>query len=81
MLTVGMTMAQVDWKMMLSISLVIAIYSLLTSIITDLPEAQKSEGTIWIGNNTVSGIDLDTDVSKLTAKKLIMLHVNKHEDK
>ena len=42
MITVGMTLKEIDWINVLSVSAVAAIYSFLTSIITDLPEVQPA---------------------------------------
>lgn len=42
MITVGMTLSEIDWMNVLSVSAVAAIYSFLTSIITDLPEVQPA---------------------------------------
>lgn len=42
MITVGMTLSEIDWINVLSVSAVAAIYSFLTSVITDLPEVQPA---------------------------------------
>lgn len=42
MITVGMTLTEIDWMNVLSVSAVAAIYSFLTSVITDLPEVQPA---------------------------------------
>lgn len=43
MLTVGMTISEIDWKNLISVSLVAAVYSFLTSVITDLPEVDGNK--------------------------------------
>ena len=44
--TIGTTavISEVDWRMVISASILAGILSILTSIATDLPEAPKSEG-------------------------------------
>lgn len=50
MLTIGMTMSEVDWKTLVSVSIVAMVYSILTSIITGLPET-KSQGEFLINDD------------------------------
>ena len=77
MITVGMTIREVDWISIASVSAVAAIYSLLTSVITDLPEV-GTDGAIKIeANGDVAGIDLDTEV--LAKKGTVKLHVEEIE--
>lgn len=75
MLTVGMTVKEVDWLNILSVSLVAAVYSLLTSIITDLPET-GNDGTVTIlPGGEVGGIDLNVGSEDMTKRGLVMLRV------
>ena len=61
MLTVGMTISQVDWMNLLSVSAVAALYSFLTSVITDLPEI-GNDGTVYIEDGmNIAGINIDID--------------------
>lgn len=77
MLTVGMTLKEVDWKTMLSVAIVAAIYSILTSIITDLPEVTVTDGTIKIDSDEyISGIDMNLDRPDLAKKDYIKLKVD-----
>lgn len=77
MLTVGMTLSEVDWKAMLSVAVVAAIYSLLTSIITDLPEVTATDGVIKIENDEyVSGVDINLDCPDIAQKNFIKLKVD-----
>ena len=75
MITVGMTVKEVDWLNVLSVSLVAAVYSLLTSVITDLPET-GNDGTVTVlPDGDVGDIDLNLDAEDLrvlidTAKRL-----------
>lgn len=43
MMTVGMTMAEIDWPHLISVTIVAGIYSILKSIATGLPEVAKIE--------------------------------------
>lgn len=76
MITVGMTVSEVDWLNVLSVSLVAAVYSLLTSIITDLPEI-GSDGVVNVlpGGN-IDGIDIDLATDDIIKKGLVKLRVN-----
>lgn len=75
MLTVGMTVSEVDWLNILSVSVVAAVYSLLTSIITDLPET-GSDGVVNISpNGDVLGIKVDLDEADLLKTGLVKLKV------
>ena len=78
MLSIGMTVSEVDWLNILSVSAVAAIYSLLTSIVTDLPEA-GSDGVVTIApNGDVSGLSIDSNSEDILKKGLVKLKV--HED-
>lgn len=77
MLTVGMTIRDVDWKTLLSVAVVAALYSLLTSIITDLPEVTVTDGIIKIDSDDyISGIDMNLDCPDLVNKQYIKLKVD-----
>lgn len=77
MLTVGMTLSEVDWKTMLSVAVVAAIYSLLTSIITDLPEVSAADGVIKLDNDEyISGVDLNLDCPDIAQRDFIKLKVD-----
>ena len=82
MLTIGMTASEVDWKLLLSSSLVAAVYSILTSVVTDLPEAKipQPEGTIWLDEETddISSVNIDIDDPDLKDKEVVTLYVGKH---
>ena len=43
MITVGATMDQIQWKIVVSVSLVSGIYSILTSFATKLPEVSEND--------------------------------------
>lgn len=78
MLTVGMTISEVDWLNILSVSVVAAVYSLLTSIITDLPET-GNDGVVNISpNGDVLGIKVDLDEADLLKTGLVKLKVKEN---
>lgn len=78
MITVGMTVKEVDWLNILSVSLVAALYSLLTSVVTDLPELDGAnlDGTLMIDTHdeTVDKYLFNIDQTKLEdlAKKSVI---------
>lgn len=81
MLTVGMTISEVDWLNILSVSVVAAVYSLLTSIITDLPET-GNDGVIHVdAGGDVTGIDIETGTEKFMKTGLVKLLVSEEEKK
>lgn len=68
MLTVGMTVKDVDWMQLVSISVIAGVISILTSFATGLPEA-ATNGEILIDTDTddlsgLLGLQLDSDVTK-----------------
>ncbi len=76
-ITVGATFSSIDWKNMVSVVLVSAIYSILTSIVTGLPESGK-DGTLQIdtsGEKDVYRLDVGS-LESLGKKKSITLLVN-----
>lgn len=76
MLTVGMTISQVDWLNLLSVSAVAALYSLLTSVITDLPELGV-DGTVWLENGmNVAGFDININPEEVAKKNTLKLKVD-----
>ncbi len=78
MLTVGMTISEVDWLNILSVSVVAAVYSLLSSIISDLPET-GNDGVVNISpNGDVLGIKVDLDEADLLKTGLVKLKVKEN---
>ena len=80
MITVGMTVSEVDWLNVLSVSLVAAVYSLLTSIITDLPETGNDGEVHVLPTGEVTGIDIDLSGEDVLKKGLVKLVVNETAD-
>ena len=79
MITVGMTISEIDWLNVLSVSAVAAIYSLLTSVITDLPEV-GSDGVVHVlPNGEVAGIDVNTLPEDAKKKGLVKLLVEEEK--
>lgn len=69
MIAVGMTLTDVDWLNVLSVTVMAMIVSFLTSVVTDLPET-KIDGTATIDN-----IFMETDDSKIKPGDTIRLKV------
>lgn len=74
MITIGMAISDVDWKQLVSITLVAGLYSILTSIVTGLPEA-KTSGEIIINtdaepNSALVGMALDKELTPEVLKKI-----------
>lgn len=66
LITVGVGVFDVDWKMILGITATSMIASLLTSIATDLPET-KIDGIINVSETPIEGLEAgDTVRFKLT---------------
>lgn len=80
LMTIGQMVSDIDWKTVLSVSIVAAVYSFLTSIVTGLPEV-GSDGTVQIeSTGNVSGIDIDLNGEDIIKKKLVKLRVNELEE-
>ncbi len=79
MFTVGVAMTEIDWRHVVSVSLVSAIYSIVTSLAVTIPEG-NSLGTLQIDTTQVDKdrvrLDLDADPTKLTTTKRVTLKVN-----
>lgn len=69
MIAVGMALTDVDWLKVLSVTIMAMIVSVLTSIVTDLPEA-KIDGTA-----TIDSIFMETEDSKIKPGDTIRLKV------
>ncbi len=50
MITLGMSFFDIDWKMVISVAIVSGIYSILTSIVAGLPEAEDDGELIFEPN-------------------------------
>lgn len=84
MFTVGMAVNEVQWMQVLSVAAVSAIYSLITSIATDLPELDKvsltPDGSLTIDESDpdVYGMFVnlgDKSLEEVSKKKQIVLEV------
>lgn len=79
MITVGMTLREVDWINVASVSAVAAVYSLLTSVITDLPEV-GNDGVLKLEKNgDIAGIDFNAGTNDISKKAVVKLHVDEVE--
>ena len=66
LITVGVSVFDVDWKTILGITVTSMIASILTSIVTDLPET-KIDGLIDVSETPIEGLEAgDTVRFKLT---------------
>lgn len=75
MLTVGMAINEVEWMKLLSVSVVAAVYSILTSIVTDLPEV-GSDGTILFDSDgEITALDIPLNTEDLVKKSSVRLSV------
>ena len=62
MLTLGMSFYDVDWKMVLSVSIIAGIYSILTSIVSGLPEVKyDGELSLELNEDDVPYVKLKLD--------------------
>lgn len=83
MFTIGQRFAEIDWLGILSVAGVAAVYSILTSVVTGLPESQATDGTLQIDPNGETEkwlFTLDTPIDEVSGKNNIRLAVKtKHE--
>lgn len=84
MFTVGMAVHEVDWLHVLSVTAVAAVYSLLTSVATNLPELEEPvvipDGDMIIdeSNHDVYGMAINfgrKTVEELSKKSIVALNV------
>lgn len=76
-ITIGMAFSEVDWMMVLSVSGVSMIYSILTSMVTGLPESTY-DGKLLVddhGETTKWLLQVDTPVEDVNNMKSIRLKV------
>ena len=59
MFTVGMAIHEIDWMHVLSVTVVAAIYSIITSIATDLPELGSGKTPVPNGSLVIDDADPD----------------------
>lgn len=79
MLTVGMALNEVEWMKLISVSVVAAIYSILTSIVTDLPEI-GNDGSILVDSaGDISEFNIQLDAAELVKKNSVRLEVKPDE--
>ena len=90
MFTVGMAVHEVDWVNVASVTVVAAIYSLITSIATELPELKVGEltpdGSLMIDESDPDcyGVFLNfgsKTVEDISGKTQVVLDVNKKTEK
>lgn len=64
MFTIGLTIKEVDWMNILSVSVVAAVYSIVKSIAVGIPEGGVVEGTMTIDNSDPEDPKFDMDLGK-----------------
>ncbi len=81
-LTAGAALSDINWQYALSVSAVALIYSVLTSIITTLPEAQM-DGTLVIDDTNKEKtnylFEVDTPLDDVAGQKTVTLNVEVHK--
>jgi hypothetical protein len=81
MFTIGLTIKEVDWMRILSVSLVAAVYSIVKSLAVGIPESGIVEGTMTIDDtdpeDPLLNMDLgeDFDVEALINKKVFKMNI------
>lgn len=79
MFTVGTAVTEVDWVRILSVSLVAGVYSLLTSVVTTLPEV-GTDGVLAIDDTDPEtahwALNLETDPDKISGSKVMKLRID-----
>jgi len=79
MFTVGAAMNEVNWKYVISVALVAGIYSILTSLATNLPEL-GADGVLQIDTSNpakdIYRLTLNNELESLRTKTSITLSVN-----
>ena len=71
MFTIGMTIKEVDWLNILSVSAVAAVYSLIKSVAVGIPEAGIVEGTMTIDQTNPDDPKVDMDLGDLELEDII----------
>lgn len=83
-LTIGMTVSEINWLDLLSVTVVAGVYSILTSIVTTIPEGQTDAGTLHIDssdpNTDKYNLEVGIPLEEIKDKKEITLKV-KNESK
>ena len=81
MFTIGLTIKEVDWLNILSVSIVAAVYSIVKSIAVGIPESGVVEGTMTIDNSDPEDpkFDMDLgenfDIEDIVKKKVFKMNI------
>ena len=79
MITIGAAVSDINWQLILSVSLVSGLYSVLTSIATKLPEVQEEVGTLLIdttGEVERYQLDVGANLELLASQKKVTLKID-----
>lgn len=76
-ITVGKMFSEIDWMSILSVALVATIYSLLTSVVTGLPES-STDGTLYIQDGDVTRMvfQVESEPDEWKGKSSVRLRVD-----
>lgn len=81
-ITVGAALDEVSWLHILSVAAVAAIYSILTSVVTGLPEA-RSDGTLIVDDTNAETTNylfqVETPLDEMQTKKSVRMNVEVHK--
>lgn len=81
-ITVGAALDEVNWLRIFSVAAVAAIYSILTSIVTGLPEA-RTDGTLIVDDTNEDTTNylfqVETPLDEMQTKKSVRMNVEVHK--
>lgn len=86
LMTVGMTVSEVDWRSIVSISAVAGLMSILTTIVTGIHDVEVDdyEGELLVdtdnGDVDIYRLDITDDFDNLAKKEVIRLRVKPNQD-
>lgn len=79
MITIGMKFSEVDWRHVVSVSIVAGLYSLLKSIVVGVPEAYR-DGTLQVNTSNpdkdVYRMVFDSNLEELKGKNAVTFTVD-----
>lgn len=76
-ITIGKMISEIDWKAVVSVAIVAALYSFLTSVVTGLPES-STDGTLYIQDGDVTRMvfQVETEPEEWKEKSSVRLRVD-----
>lgn len=83
MFTIGAALSEIDWIRVISVSIVAGLYSFLTSVLTNLPEA-ANDGVLLVDTSDPGKdkylMQFNTDLEKVPSKKTVIFKVDPNAD-